>query len=259
MKRIAIILSGQMRSFERCLPTMNRHLFPHFPGADFYVSTVQDEDTHKVDLLAKSHPASRIHIEVAPFQPECLTDFKARGGRVRDNWQVGQIMDHEPYGSGSSPSAHLAQYWQQRQAWRLFEKARGEKTYDVIVRCRPDLWFHGYTPPPEIPGDQSLLALTPWWGRWGGCNDRFALLGQKAARSYYNVYDTVPELQAKGCPFHTECIYKAALEEASARVLPIVRADFATLRTNGEHRPQEISLSDQASLAYHLDALRRLR
>jgi hypothetical protein len=121
--------------------------------------------------------------------------------------------------------------------------------FTTIIRLRPDLWFHSFeSERATTVWDDEVL--TPWWGRFGGLNDRFAIMGPKAARAYFDVYAKIPELLGSyRAPFHPETLLAARLEIAQVHVTQTLRAEFSTLRANGQARPPEISSIDLAHAA----------
>lgn len=243
--RTAILISGHMRTFDRCLPTLHWHVFRHFPDADFYVSTVQDPDASKAELLRAKYPDARVEIDVVE-QPDCIADLRSQGCQLPTEWQHGQPYMHEPYAITARPLAIARQLWQLEQCWHLLRRSVGDPSeYDLIIRCRPDLWFHSLVLPIAMDNPDPGIAYTPWWGCFGGVNDRFALLGFAAAQAYFTTYDQIPELMEAGCPLHPESLIAAALEANGATRLPLV-AEFSTLRPNGIFRLPEISQIDLA-------------
>jgi hypothetical protein len=239
--KTAIIISGAMRSFDRCLPTLHWHIFRHFPNADFFVSTVEVANSHKAELLRSKYPNARVEIEAVKEQPDCVAEMRGKGVSLPSEWVKGAPYTHEPYSISVHPQAVLRQLWQLEQGWRLYA-AKGEGDYSTIIRCRPDLWFHSC----EIFGlAGNGAALVPWWGGFGGVNDRFAILGTTAAARYFQTYLSIPRLMAAGCPLHPESLIAAALEGCYVSKL---FAEFSTLRNNGEMRSPEISTIDLARL-----------
>jgi hypothetical protein len=244
----AILISGHMRSFDRCLPTLHWHVFRHFPAAHFYVSTLADEDAPKVELLTAAYGAERVHVEILPGQPDCISELRSRGCQLPPEWMKGKPYTHEPYAISVHPQAVARQLWQLEQAWNLYTAAN--RPAEVIIRCRPDLWFHSSeleTPAPFPMPDS--VASVPWWGRFGGINDRFAVLGATAAAAYFTTYSQIPEHLANGCPFHPESLIKASLDRAGCEIQDDGRYEFSTLRANGELRAPEISTQDLAHVA----------
>lgn len=235
--KTAILYSGHMRSFDKCLPNHAWMVHRHFPNADIYCATVFDADSHKVSLL-ESLGAKTL---VCDKQP----DFPLPPG-CPEQWTPGQCYMHEPFFISVSPAAVLGQLWQLENVWRLVKEP---EQYDCFVRIRPDIWFHESTRNfPIFP----VVALTPWWGRFGGINDRFAIFGRLAAERYFTTFSRVNELVSSGCPLHPESLLDASLSEMSAGGFPMfnnlknLNALFSTLRTSGEMRPPEISASDIA-------------
>lgn len=244
--KTAIILTGAMRTFDRCLPTLHWHVFRHYPDADFFVSTIGDADAGKTDLLRAKYPKARVEIDIVPEQPDCVAELRAKGVHFPPKWVKGQPYTFEPYAISVEPQAVVRQLWQLERGYKM---ARDPKNgnYERFIRCRPDLWFHSYKPKPV----DSYCASVPWWGRFGGTNDRFALLGRSAAANYFTTYSAIPELVEAGCPIHPESLVLAAAKRGGCYVLQTLCAEFSTLRNNGEFRPPEISSIDLA----HLSAL----
>lgn len=241
--KTAILLTGHMRSFERCLPTLHWHVFRHFPAADFYVSTVKDANSHKADLLREKYPQARVEIDVVDAQPELPIPQGPAG------WKVGQgHYGHEPYAISVHPQAILRQLWQLQRGWDFMVGRNDKPVYDLIIRCRPDLWFHSCAVP-NIEGSIGAVALTPWWGRFGGVNDRFAFLGTNAAEAYCTTLRKLPDLMALGCPLHPESLIKASLEFGGCVINDQLRAEFSTLRDDGTFRAPEAPLADQVHAA----------
>lgn len=238
--KTAIILSGAMRSFERCLPNLQWQVFRHFPEAKFYVATANDEDATTAAMLGKRCAAVRVL-----DQPEMVLP-----PGCPHEWTPGKPYMHEPYFISVDPRHVLGQLWMLREGWRLYQEANDPA--DLIIRCRPDLWFHSFEKPwmfqrnamgyPELP----QTAHVPWWGRFGGCNDRFALLGAKAAEAYFTTYDLVPLMVMEGAPLHPETLVHYSMKRAGISICDDMKAEFSTLRKSGEMRPPEITTIDLA-------------
>jgi hypothetical protein len=95
-------------------------------------------------------------------------------------------------------------------------------------------------------GLHDRLAVTPWWGTYGGINDRFSLLGRTAADAFFSIYDLLPKMLEEGAPFHPETLAGYALRRAGCVIDDTLDAEFAFRRRDGtfEHMvalPQEVS------------------
>jgi hypothetical protein len=237
--KVAIILSGAMRSFERCLPNLQWHVFRHFPDAKFYVATANDDDATTAAMLGKRCAAVRVL-----DQPEMVLP-----PGCPHEWTPGKPYMHEPYFISVDPRHVLGQLWMLREGWRLYQEANDPA--DLIIRCRPDLWFHSFEVPRmfmdtahAFTDGRESIAYTPRFGKFGGCNDRFAVLGAKAAEAYFTTYDHVPVMIMEGAPLHPETLVRYSMERAGNSVLCDMRADFSTLRKTGEMRPPEVTAFD---------------
>jgi hypothetical protein len=243
--KIAIIYTGAMRSFDKCWANHKWHVLRHFQDAKIYCVTEQDEDAGK-SLLFGAFDATVREVK----QPEMVIP---KG--CPDEWQPGRPYMHEPYHISVDPRAVLGQLWMLREGWRLYQEAN--EPADLIIRIRPDLWFHSFDMPSFIRAWKSnpattyidgggALAFTPWWGRFGGCNDRFALLGTKAAEAYFTAYDHIHAMISEGAPLHPETLVHYAMKRVGISICDDMKAEFSTLRKTGEMRPPEITMIDLA-------------
>lgn len=235
--KTAIIYTGALRSFDKCLPNHRYMVHRHFPGAKFYIACHRDEDAHKADLLVGATVRGM-------KQPEMI----APAGCPTEWHGPGKPYMHEPYSISVSPQAVLGQLWMLRQGWQLYLDAN--EPADLIIRIRPDLWFHSYEHPDKI-NDWIFpsVAYCPWWGQFGGINDRFALLGRVAASAYFTTYGQIPSLVGAGAPLHPESLVHAALYANGCYAKANLKTEFSTLRKSGEYRPPEIFSWDLAHVA----------
>lgn len=246
--KTAILITGHMRTFARVVRTQQWHVYRHFPDADFYVSTVRDQDTGSIDELRKLYPKARIEVDVVDAQPELPIPVPP----FAEDWTVGRMYGHEPYFISVHPQSILRQLWQFNRAWEHFTNARGDAKYDCVVRVRPDSWFRSAEIKKPI---FSILAITPYFGRFGGINDRFAILGIDAAQAYFTTYAKLSAIMAQGCPLHTESLVKASLLDAACSVNDTMLCNFSKLygsdnpQLAGTFRDAEITMDDLANLA----------
>ena len=236
--KTAVIIDGQQRTFARCLPNQKRMLYRHLGDVDFFVSCADDENAASAELLRKEFPNSKVVIE--KVTPPQLPEPPA------------VLADHAPYAltptktpGVSAFQGILRQLWHHSRAWK-FANENGVRDYGFVVRCRADLHFHEFKMPIEFPFTKE--AYTPWWGTYGGVNDRFALLGYDAAKAYFETYDVLPDLLAEGCSFHPESLIHAALERAEID-MRFVLANFSFRRLNGDMEHMAVQPHEIAYLA----------
>lgn len=227
----AVIITGEMRTFATCVHTLRWQVLRHFPKPAFYVSTVKDAQAGSVEIIRELWPEAPLHVDVVEAQPT-LPEPK-------------EPVRFEPYERSVSVQAVLRQLWQLERGGKLWrEKGRDEP---VVLRVRPDLFFHSFAlPVAKVEWIEAFDAFTPWWGRFGGINDRFAVLGRHAAEDYFGTYGKLERLMAAGCPLHPESLVAGSLWEGNATRRDTLRAEFSTLRMSGEAREPEISPIDLA-------------
>jgi len=216
-----------MRSFAKTWRNHQWFLWRHLTDVQFFCATHDDPQFESV----KNFPEGTIISKLT--QPEMV----APAGCPKE-WTQGQHYMHEPYAISVSPQAVLGQIWNLRAAWDLVQKSGRE--YGLVIRVRPDLWFHELTLP-EFPVGPST-AWTPWWGRFGGINDRFAVMGWLAAERYFTTWDRVPDLVKDGAPLHPETLMKLSLGACFQK--PNLDAVFSTVRVTGDFRMPEILPTD---------------
>lgn len=241
----AILISGQLRTFAQCWPTQHWHVLRHFADPHFFVTVQHTPDCQGIDQLVADYGADRVHADVRqdPDLSEHLTP------------ELSAAYHLAPYANAAPAHQLLLQHWYQQEVWRHFLRCCGapamsQTKFDTIIRLRGDLWFHSFEDP-RLPGPDihPRECFTPWWGRFGGINDRFAVMGPEAARYYFTVFERIPELLAAGCPFHPETLLKASLEIGNDPANETLRTEFTTFRADGRHRPPEIMPWDIAHCA----------
>lgn len=239
--KTACIIDGQARSFARTYPNLKWHVFRKLENPVFFVSVEDDENAPAMELLRKDYP--EVHIE--RVKPPVLSEPDA------------SFADYAPYAitptktPGVGPfQGILRQLWHHSRAWKfvLEHKPDFTKEYGMVVRCRPDLHFHQFEEPdltyealvPHGYGATKkeryyppCAAYIPWWGNYGGINDRFAYMGPTAAMVYFETYDNLPALLEAGCPFHPESLVSSALERMRIVVHRTLNAEFAMRRMDG--------------------------
>lgn len=250
--KIAVIITGEMRTFDACLPTLHHHVLRHFRpgGMDFFVATVADKNALKVNLLKERFPECRTEVSTVLEQPDCVAMLRGRGVKLPQEWTRGRFYTHEPYAISVHPQAVARQLWQLEEGWNLFTQRATLTDYAAVIRVRPDLYWQSFTPPAAAIMDalrDAPQVISPWWGRFGGRNDRFAILSLAggAAADYFRTFSNIPRLDADGVPFHPESLVAASV---APHADVITDALFGTLRENGELRMPEILAADYATL-----------
>ena len=280
----AILISGQLRTFAQCSPTQRWHVYRHFPDCHFFLVVQRQRDAIEIlTPLMRDFGSDHVHLlqiddptlEVTPeitsaFDLAPYANAAPAHQLLLQHWYQAEVWKHflavssqlsavssEPRRASDlqTPPRSSADHATSEKADR---RSLIADRFDTFIRIRPDQFFHSFDQPSnfDFSGRRGLnthiaehVAFTPWWVRFGGVNDRLAILGREAARAYFTVYEQIPALLAKGCPFHPESLVKAALLENGCTIHETLRTEFTTLRLDGNHRPPEIMSCDIAHAA----------
>ncbi len=223
----AVLISGQMRTFAKCYPTQRWQIFRHYePDIHFFVSCVDDQQASTTTLLLKDY--ANVHVELIK-DPELPSIPIEKGA-------------HAPYANAATHKKLLLQHWNNQRVWDFFMESQ-QRDWKTVIRIRPDLWIHRFIKPRQ---PESNEAFCPWWGKFGGVNDRLAILGFKnVAWDYFNVYSHIEPFLKVGCPFHPETLVARSLE---GNIIYPLMASFSTERMDGSRRWPEILMDDIAEL-----------
>lgn len=235
--KTAVLISGQMRTFRKCYPTQRWQIFRHYqPDLHFFVACCKDDQSDDAFVLSKDYPNENVHFVAVP-DPDDLPDIPIQKGA------------HAPYANAASHHKLMLQHWGNKKVWDFFS-SEAKESFDVIIRIRPDLWIHRFKPfvfQNVFPIDK-ITVISPWWGKFGGINDRLAIMGQEAAPIYFGLYDMIPSLLKHGCPFHPETLLAETLRLSGMNVRSNLMTEFSTERMDGSRRWAEIVYSDIAEL-----------
>jgi hypothetical protein len=228
----AVLISGQMRTFSQCYPTQRWSIFRHYePEIHFFVSCVDDAQAGSAELLREHY--QNVHIE--RYTDPVLSVIPDSAGV------------HAPYANAASHQKLLLQHWANKRAWDFFINSGSGTTdgFDIVIRIRPDQYIHRFQKPSDPRADECYC---PWWGKFGGVNDRFAIMGLAAAHYYFNTWSKIDRLLAAGCPFHPETLVMESMRLGNVRIIPRLMTSFSTMRLNGQQRWPEITTEDLAEL-----------
>lgn len=223
--KTAVLLSGQLRSIARTWPMIRWHVLRHYPACEFFIVVQDTPEVQFVDTLRAELGAGRVHVDARP-DPD-LSEFLTPQLSTAYHWA--------PYANAAPAHQLLLQHHYQAEVWKLLCSVSNPESFGTFIRLRGDNLFHDFTPPAR---DATFFntCYTPRWARFGGLNDRCAVMGEEAAHAYFNVWGAIPALLAEGCPFHPETLLKAQLERENVRICETLDTHFSTLRVDGRVR-----------------------
>jgi hypothetical protein len=233
--KTAVLISGQLRAFKKCYLTQKWQIFKHYePDIHFFASICNDSQTADIQTLSRDY--ENVHWQ-ALDDPTDLPNIPTQQGA------------HAPYANAASHYKLMLQHWGNKKVWDFFASSAATESFDVIIRIRPDLWIHRFKMPWDARFHIPVNTVTaPWWGKFGGINDRLAIMGSSVAEPYFNLYDFIPEYLSEGCPFHPETLLSVHLQSHGITVESNLMTEFSTERMDGSRRWAEIQMSDVAEL-----------
>lgn len=235
----AFIITGQMRTFKHLHKNQNWQVFRHFADPHFFVSVANDEQAKDAELYKQYGETFIEYVD----QPEHIP--LPNGCPTEESWVKDQNFMHEPYSISVSPQAVLKQLWALQRGWEFMRETHKVFDFDWVVRIRPDLHFFYFHPNALPIKADPWAAFTPWWGRFGGVNDRFAVLGGSAACLYFNTFTMLQDSIDAGAALHPESLVRYQLED-KCNLNDRFPVSFATLRMDGSMRMPEVSADDLA-------------
>lgn len=214
----AILISGQLRTFAQCYPTQRWQVYRHYPDCHFFIVVENNDQVNSIQALRRDYGADRVHAQFIT-DPTGLPQIAEEYGR------------HAPYQNAAPHDRLMKQHWFQREVWNYFQEAKGDKFFQTVIRMRADNWMQSFQPPQVSYGEVNV----PWWGRFGGVNDRMAIMTDTSAMIYFTLYNHIEQLLKDGCPFHPESLLLAHLEKNNIKVKHTLNAMFGTLRLPRPH------------------------
>ena len=222
-----VIYSGQARTFKQ---TVNSHWFRllrHLDNPTVIVSVADDEQAGDMRILERL--VDDVHFE-----------FVTQPTVKEPEMMPGMLGMYPP---STDAQGILRQLWSLNRAWQFAQEKVNVGKYDVVIRIRPDLALDRVVIPAMImPQD----CFTPWWGCWGGVNDRFAIMGLLAAPHYFITWTSLDHFISNGCPLHPETLVYESLSLSGVRIHRTLEAEFVTLRLDGSVIPMSVTATDLA-------------
>lgn len=215
--RIAVAFFGVPRSSDICFPSIQiQYLGPLGAFGDvkvFYHFYRQDRiDNPRSGEAGDLDPRNYI-----PFQP-FAGELECPGAPL-GLWRYAELREFgDTYADDGRSLANLVH---QLHSLRRVTLRLSDWNPDVVVYLRPDLLYHD---PVERKVIQQCLRqprtlYLPSWQPWGGRNDRFAVCGAMAYRSYGRRIERAKEFcEAKAQPLHAERLLDFALVRDAVRV-----------------------------------------
>lgn len=203
--KVTLIYTGHARTWKQCRENHKWQFWRHCDNVVTTASFVRDEDGEDAQ---KSGDFDWIELV---DQPELKPTSDYENARVS-----------APFFPSVPTPWITRQLWHIKRGYEVSEARGGLIGADYVVRIRPDIWFQHSEP------SFTRNILTPWWGTFGGVNDRLAICPAGLAGAYFKAFDNIESLIASGCPMHPESIMRASI--GNLPWAPDLNCVFGTLR-----------------------------
>jgi hypothetical protein len=225
--KVALTISGHMRSFERAYTSLLSTIIrPFSPDIFIYTpSTIGNDGADRGDRHLTRTPTNIDRVR-SLFNPKKIIVEQAKV------WDMAKYRDR--IGSGCrSPNMIKGMYYgiyASNQLKKEYEKENGF-IYDVVIRCRADLFFENDLNRTELETCANGICF-PKFGSYGGLNDQFAFGSSSSMDTYADTYNILDTLFDDGCVWHAETLLKRSMEKTNT---PILRSNikYYILRADG--------------------------
>ena len=208
--RIALCISGGLRTFKTAAPLMFDHLInPLREKAQvdlffFGYSNIDGVEQNKKDIEAIYAPHNYVVRDWGSAPEEEIKSYFT----TEEYEQMGRV-----YHGATGLMANLSQMYNIKKVFELMEKVENDEgfTYDLAIRSRPDYYYFrpltddqiekscaGYT---LIPNAWDFKEVRPY-----AISDTFAMSTSKEMKKYSKIFDDVVQCVEKTNFFHVEAL-----------------------------------------------------
>lgn len=219
--KTAVLYSGNARTISHLVGNHRFYLHRHLPNPSLFVSVAADDQAEDAKLLAKALPSAPFFYEKVeqPYFPD--REETTLCGYPRESNQLGVFR----------------QLWHLSRVWDFMNENTKAEDFDLFVRVRCDSRFMRVELP-DIGWWAPTYSFHPRWSKWGGLNDRFAIMGRQAAELYFGTFKNLENLFAIGAPIHPETLIHTQLTENGIKPQSTLKVGFAPLRLPDENHPR---------------------
>ncbi len=195
MKKICLIYTGYLRTWNLCLPNHLDNIW--FKGIDAYFYTYEDP-MHEI--------IARLGGIDFPKWIQCPHPFY-------DN----PFADHR-FNERKRPESSVYQTFNQ---WHnnLVAFSLVPKGFDIYVRIRPDMKFNGRLNWNDFENIEKNTIYIPEGQNFCGINDQFAFGDYDTMRKYYSVYLHATDLWNEGHEFNSEIFQLGNLQKQQVNIV----------------------------------------
>ena len=208
MKNIAVCLSGQLRTFDRCLPSIKKHILDRI-DCDIFAYIAEDVHSGNINLLNTTETI---------IKPD---SFINEYNLINQTGGLGVI-------SIQVILQQINGLYEVNKMKMKYEQQNNKK-YDWVIRLRPDMVFSSDME--DLTKCDNNSIYIPCGNDHCGYNDRFAFGNSKNMDIYMNRFSLVNENYKE--IIHPESMLKYVLDKNNIKILRS-NIDYNTWRLNGQ-------------------------
>lgn len=225
MLRVAVVMSGGIRTLEHCFSSLEVALEENNTAFDLFATFVSDDIERARNAIRLTNP-----LDVRVIAP----------------WGFSKYFDGHVDGSGNRFGFSVAypMAFANHLAWELCEKSGN--SYDVVIRTRPDNFFGALT----LRKTPDNVVNVPGIACFGNTCDQFAYGSMKAMAGYFGWWDWLKELDPVGLKekYATLPVYGISSRNGLFHLAPefLLREYLASISMNVAKRDVDFRILRQA-------------
>lgn len=215
--KIAVCLSGHFRKFEQTYPTLYFYLLRHY-DCDIFIHTwdrlgyscklrtdlTLDYTNNKIHDINNLYKPKRIIVESSAFVEELKRQADIYAPHLKNcPKHIGHM------------SSMFYKIYACNELRKNYEIESGT-SYDLIVRCRPDLLFNHNVVFPA-PNTNTVL-ISKAWSSIDWYNDQFAVADPHSMDLYSSTYFDIPSYFGEGREYYPEKFLKWSLDKKKLKI-----------------------------------------
>lgn len=227
--KVALLFSGHLRSFQKCLPFMQENLLNTLEPDCFMFTWTQMGINKFIDVhLTTSNIYPMLGLINSVLKPKAMESQKQQVLNA-DRYKA-KLIDKR------SPSGVLTMFYSIFKANEIFKKYCKDNNceYDVVIRLRPDLKFKSPITKEHLSviNDNNSIYI-PSFGNYSGINDQFAIGTPEAMDKYSKTFINFDRLTNQ-TEFLPESLLKQNCINERLEINQVDFIKYSILRVNGE-------------------------
>lgn len=216
--RVAVCLSGHLRTYRKTLLNLQRHLLNNREHQfDLFV--------HTWDRMGwyETNDADAVHDETASELPYLMESLRPKAVVVEPKKEFlvpdFQLVSEHQIKPGTNGAHILSMYYKVQECDKLRRQAesKGGFIYDAVVRARPDLVLENNVPLSKFELLDGVVYINDR-GHSGGVNDQFAVANSATMSVYAACFENVTRYVDEGCEWRPEPILHYHLDRNNIQI-----------------------------------------